>query len=290
VAALRAGVAGSTLIERRSSSPAIRHLGRALGDDRAAGAVALLRNASAERASAELRFPRSLSCAVFLLDAVSGAIRAAQVGTEGWIPIDLGPRDSVFLVAGLPLAPTPIESWPAKWLLDNHLQPEPRADSALSDNRLALAETLALERWELSVEGPEVEGRFERGLGPLFDWRDEPRLRLVSSPGRYRTTVELGAIEAGRRYLLDLGRVLHTADVTVNGRALDPILFSPFLVDVTAELRSGSNTIEVTVRSPSLNRFIGWGERGDARYARFAGRDPLATGLLGPVVLRTLPR
>jgi hypothetical protein len=112
-------------------------------------------------------------------------------------------------------------------------------------------------------------------------------LRLVSSPGRYRTVVELGTIEAGQRYLLDLGRVHHAADVTVNGRALEPLLFSPFVVDVTAELRPGANTIDVVVRSPSLNRFIGWGDGGDARYARFAGREPIAAGLLGPVVLRT---
>jgi hypothetical protein len=133
-----------------------------------------------------------------------------------------------------------------------------------------------------------VGGRFERIGGPLVDWRDEPRLRWVSSPGRYRTEVELRSLEAGRRYVLDLGRVFHAADVTVNGRPLATLLFSPFLVDATAALRPGSNTIEVTVRSPLLNRFIGRGEAGDVRYTRFAGREPLAAGLLGPVVLRPL--
>src|SRR4029079_14655595 len=57
--ALRARVAATTPVERRVSSPAIRHLGRALGDDRAAGAVVLVRNASAQPAHTELRLPRT---------------------------------------------------------------------------------------------------------------------------------------------------------------------------------------------------------------------------------------
>jgi hypothetical protein len=154
----------------------------------------------------------------------------------------------------------------------------------LSTKRLAPAN---LDRWALTVEGTEGEGgKFERAAGPLFDWRDEPRLRLVSSPGRYRTAFDLDEVESGQRYLLDLGRVLHAADVIVNGTPVATLLYSPFVADVTAALRPGRNTIEVEVRSPLLNRFIGLGERGDPRYSRFAGRAPLAAGLLGPVSLR----
>jgi hypothetical protein len=293
-AALRETVRPATLVERRASSPAIRHLARSLGGDRRAGAVVLVRNASAEPAAAELRLPRSPG-AVVLLDAISGAIRPAAARSDGWIPIALAARDSVFVVAGVPLDPTPPQSWPAKWLIQDDLPGEPRDGEnrvAPTDKRVAPSDIpLALERWALTVEGPDVAGgRFERASGPLFDWQQEPALRLASSPGRYRSSFELPALEPGVRYVLDLGRVLHAADVAVNGRPAGTLLFSPFVVDVTSLLRAGPNTIEVIVRSPLLNRFIGFGERGDARYQRFAARPPLAAGLLGPVFVRRVGR
>ena len=79
-----------------------------------------------------------------------------------------------------------------------------------------------------------------------------------------------------------------TAYVAVNGAPVGTLLYSPFTADVTAALRPGTNTLEITVRSPLLNRFLGLAERGDSRYSRFAGRPPIGAGLLGPVVLRTV--
>ena len=276
VGALRASVAGSTLVERRKSSPAVRHLGRALGDSRTAGAVVLVRNASAEPARAELRLPRTRRGPLLMLDAVSGSILAAQPDSHGWLSIELAARDSVFVVAGVPLEPTPPSTLPAKWLIKNYLASVVEGASHLSDNRLA---PLPLEQWQLEEVG-------ETGL---FDWRDDPRLRLSSGPGRYRSTLELESVGKDLRYLLDLGRVFHAADVAVNGTPVATLLYSPFVAEITSALRPGRNTIEVTVRSPLLNRFIGLGESGDSRYSRFAGRPPLATGLLGPVVVRPVP-
>jgi hypothetical protein len=237
--------------------------------------VVLVRNASAEPARTQLRLPRSPDAPAFLLDAVSGAIRAAAPSAGGWLGIDLAPRDSVFVVAGPRLAVSPVATWPAKWLTANDRS----------------SRSTALAAWRLVVQGPDIEGgRIERAASPLFDWRADPQLRLVSSPGRYETAIEIEAIDPEARYLLDLGRVLHAADVEVNGAPVARLLYSPFAVDVTAALQAGRNTLAVTVRSPLLNRFIGYGERGDARYARFAGREPLAAGLVGPVVLRTMAK
>jgi hypothetical protein len=207
----------------------------------------LVRNASAEPARTELRLARTPNAPVFFMDAVSGAVRAADRGKDGWTSIELAARDSVFVVSGLALAPTAREAWPVKWLSAKNLTSPSSPSDATSNKWLA--------PWTLEM-------------------------------GRYRTTVELAAIDPGVRYVLDLGRVFHAADVAVNGEAVAQLLFSPFVADVTAALRAGSNTIEVEVRSPLLNRFIGYAEKGDPRYARFAKREPLATGLLGPVVLR----
>jgi hypothetical protein len=211
---------------------------------------------------------------LFLLDAVSGSTLAVEPDRAGWVSIELAARDSIFIVAGPRLTPTPAADLPAKFLQLEHLA----SSSGESNNRLA---PVGVERWELET------GQVAIGETGLFDWREDARLRLTSSPGRYRTTVELAAVERGTRCLLDLGRVLGAADVVVNGTPVETLLYSPFVTDVTRALRGGTNTIEVTVRTPLLNRFIGLAEKGDSRYSRFTGRPPIGAGLLGPVVLRT---
>jgi hypothetical protein len=64
------------------------------------------------------------------------------------------------------------------------------------------------------------------------------------------------------------------AQVTVNGVVLPRALWHPYVVDVTAALRAGTNTIEVRVTNTLLN------ERGKANQV------PPTSGLLGPVSLR----
>ena len=87
----------------------------------------------------------------------------------------------------------------------------------------------------------------------------------------YATSLDLTAAQlADRRLVLDLGDVREIAPVTVNGTELPTALWKPYVVDVTSALRAGSNTIEVRVTNTLAN------ER----------NQKLASGLLGPVVLR----
>jgi hypothetical protein len=60
------------------------------------------------------------------------------------------------------------------------------------------------------------------------------------------------------------------ARVTVNGTALDPLLWAPFVRDVTDLLEPGRNRMSVRVANTLSN------ER----------NKPLPSGLLGPVTLR----
>jgi hypothetical protein len=93
-----------------------------------------------------------------------------------------------------------------------------------------------------------------------------------SGSATYRTSVDLTAAERhGRRLLLDLGQVRDLAQVTVNGTVLPRALWSPYVVDVTDALRTGSNSIAVRVTNTLLNT---------------RSKTPPPSGLLGPVVLR----
>ncbi|WP_030176950.1 glycosylhydrolase-like jelly roll fold domain-containing protein [Streptomyces sp. NRRL S-813] len=105
--------------------------------------------------------------------------------------------------------------------------------------------------------------------GPLGSWTDHDR--LFSGSGTYTTTVPVErSLLDGRRVLLDLGDVRDVAAVTVNGTALQPLLWAPFVTDVTDLLVAGDNRLEVRVANTLSN------ER----------NKPLPSGLLGPVTLR----
>ncbi|MFJ3895629.1 glycosyl hydrolase [Streptomyces sp. NPDC090083] len=105
--------------------------------------------------------------------------------------------------------------------------------------------------------------------GPLGSWTAHDP--LFSGSGTYTITVPLERASLdGRRVLLDLGDVRDVAGVTVNGTALEPLLWAPFAVDVTDHLVAGDNLLEVRVANTLSN------ER----------NKPLPSGLLGPVTFR----
>ncbi|MEU9355431.1 glycosylhydrolase-like jelly roll fold domain-containing protein [Streptomyces griseoloalbus] len=104
---------------------------------------------------------------------------------------------------------------------------------------------------------------------PLGSWTAHDA--LFSGSGTYTTDLDLDADRLrDRRVLLDLGDVRDVAEVTVNGTALPPLLWAPFVADVTERLRPGRNTLRVRVSNTLSN------ER----------KKPLPSGLLGPVTLR----
>ncbi|MFE6826334.1 glycosylhydrolase-like jelly roll fold domain-containing protein [Streptomyces sp. NPDC057690] len=105
--------------------------------------------------------------------------------------------------------------------------------------------------------------------GPLGSWT--ATAPLFSGSGTYTTRIDVDrAVLDGRRVLLDLGDVRDVAGVTVNGQELDPLLWAPFVTDVTGLLVPGDNHLAVRVSNTLSN------ER----------NKPLPSGLLGPVSLR----
>ncbi len=76
--------------------------------------------------------------------------------------------------------------------------------------------------------------------------------------------------------ILDLGKVVATAEVRVNGQTAGVRVAPPWRVDITAQVRPGENRIEVLVYNTLANHYltIPTNYRGD-----------LISGLLGPVTL-----
>ena len=155
-----------------------------------------------------------------------------------------------------------------RWLVARAARPGTYV-TTLADGR-AVATTIpdvpapqVLTGWQVTVEDWQpgrtatetavVEHRLT--LDTLQAWSDVPELQDVSGIGRYRTTVTLEAAwSGGYGAYLDLGEVLGTFRVTVNGRRLPPSDQLDPIVDVGAYLRRGRNTIEVEVATTLNNR------------------------------------
>lgn len=141
---------------------------------------------------------------------------------------------------------------------------------------------LALDKWDLKADTVTIEN------GGLFDWRTNDKLKFSSAEGIYSSSFQWGKSSATSHYYLDLGKVYFTAEVFVNGHVAGKRLFSPYMLDITAYLKQGGNSIEVRVTPGQLNGFIGKASSGDAHYKQFKGKEGqlMAAGLLGPVVIR----
>lgn len=107
-------------------------------------------------------------------------------------------------------------------------------------------------------------------------------------------------VGAGRKLVLDLGRVEAFAQVVLNGRSMGILWKPPYSLDITGVAKSGENEIRIKVTNTWWNRLVG-----DAKYPDgFPGSDfheprtftthkawkaedeLLQAGLLGPVKVR----
>jgi hypothetical protein len=104
----------------------------------------------------------------------------------------------------------------------------------------------------------------------------------------------------GETLVLDLGEVKEIAEISVNGKALEEILWKPpFRTDVTGALKPGANHLEIRITNLWPNRFIGDQQPGVQKRYTFTDFKPfnltkdsalLESGLLGPVKLSAVTR
>ena len=113
--------------------------------------------------------------------------------------------------------------------------------------------------WQVTFDpqmgGPSEPVTFDK----LTDWtkNGDPRIRYYSGTAVYRNTLELKKKDAQVRYLLNLGKLNGAAEVIVNGASAGIVWCSPWRIDVTRQLRKGSNRIEIRVANCLWNRLVG---------------------------------
>jgi hypothetical protein len=119
------------------------------------------------------------------------------------------------------------------------------------------------------------------GLTTLGDWSETGALQCYSGGAWYRKTIALTQQQAGARVTLDLGRVVATAEVRVNGQVSGIRVAPPWTVDLTGLVKPGENRIEVLVYNTLANHYV-------TIPTRYRGEP--TSGLLGPVRIQLTDR
>lgn len=125
--------------------------------------------------------------------------------------------------------------------------------------------------------------RLDCGAGRLGlgDWANVGALEHYSGGAWYRKTFELSPDDLEGRVMLDLGEVVSSAEVLVNGRPAGIRVAPPWRLDIGGCVRRGENRLEILVYNTLANHYgtIPTRYRGSAR-----------SGLMGPVTVRTIRR
>ena len=117
----------------------------------------------------------------------------------------------------------------------------------------------------------------DEGSIKLGDWSEIDGLRAYSGGSWYRKTINIESSDlSGGKIEMDLGEVISSAELIVNGKSAGIKLAPPYTFDITEMAKAGENKIEVLVYNTLSNNFI-------ATPTRYRGS--LKSGLIGPVTL-----
>ena len=112
------------------------------------------------------------------------------------------------------------------------------------------------------------------GKLPAGNWTDFGALQFYSGGINYIKNINLPQNIHTQKTFLDLGKVNATCQVKINGKEVDILMHSPYKVDISSYIKSGSNRIEVLVYSTLSNHY---------QTIPSAYRGEPVSGLLGPV-------
>jgi hypothetical protein len=118
------------------------------------------------------------------------------------------------------------------------------------------------------------------GSIPLGDWSQIDGLASYSGGAWYRKTVTLNPEQITGAVILDLGNVVASAEVHINGQLAGVRVAPPWTWDVSKRLRSGENRLEILVYNTLANHYL-------TIPTRYRGSS--VSGLLGPVRMLQTP-
>ena len=124
---------------------------------------------------------------------------------------------------------------------------------------------------------------FDCGKGKirLGDLGQTESLRNYSGGLIYRKSITLNASQANaKKITLDLGNLVASAEVTINGKPAGSRIIPPWNFDLTGRLKPGQNQVEILIYNTLGNHYL-------TTPSQYIGST--VSGLIGPVKLRFQP-
>ncbi len=119
----------------------------------------------------------------------------------------------------------------------------------------------------------------ETGMITLGDWSEIDGLKAYSGGALYRKTIAISPDHLKNKLEIDLGDLVSSAELFVNGKSAGIRLSPPWKFDITPFAGSGENKIEVMVYNTLANNYT-------TIPTRYKGSEK--SGLIGPVKLNIL--
>lgn len=205
----------------------------------------------------------------------TGLIFPAEVETGQVLKTKLGPYQGMFLLASREnsIADSLLESMPMVerdfWALPNSLKHE-------------------LKRWDIIVSASnDQQSILNLQDTSLQDWRKMDALKYTDSDVLYLHHLMIGDTLPNKHYILDLGKLSIAADIQINTAPIGSLSHPPYRIDVSGHLIPGDNIIEIWVKPPQINQWIGMGHNNQDGYQPYKNHDALLNpaGIIGPVLL-----
>ena len=92
----------------------------------------------------------------------------------------------------------------------------------------------------------------------------------------YSKSIAMNAKQAKSCLTLNLGKVVSSAEVSVNGISIGTRLTAPWTFDLTGKLKEGENVIKVLIYNTMGNHYL-------TTPSQYVGR--INSGLIGPVTI-----
>ncbi len=152
-------------------------------------------------------------------------------------------------------------------------------------SELKLPDTEVVNKSSYPIDGhwnvrfmPKYDRPFHKELSSLVDFSTQAALdiKYFSGTAIYKKEIKIDkeTLAKNKRIILDLGKLEDIAELKVNGQEAGVLWYPPYTSDITSLLKTGSNSLEISVTNNWANRLIGdeqypadfeWGEdRGEA--------------------------
>jgi hypothetical protein len=117
------------------------------------------------------------------------------------------------------------------------------------------------------------------GIIALGDWSEIDGLRAYSGGALYRKMISISADDLKNKLEIDLGDLVSSAELVVNGKSAGIRLSPPWKFDITPLAKPGENKVEVLIYNTLANNYTTI----PTRY-----RGSIKSGLMGPVQLKIM--